>query len=297
MPIERLDDAGRFLAETARVLEYRRFRHLFVAPDPEGVLAALAAYATPDGGYGYALEPDGRGPVSQPLHVDLALRVLAEIDRLDAATAAPIIAYLASITCADNGLPNVLPNIAPYPRAPWWAVPDEPVGALIPTANIVAQLTGAGIEHPWLSAAREFCWGQVENLGETHPYEVINIIPFLDSAADRPRAAAHAKRLGDLVRDRRWLLLDPAHPEDARLAPGYAEGEFMLAYDYAPTPTSLAASWCGEAEWRVALDHLAATQADDGGWSAHSLVWTPVVGLEWRGLATVKALTTLAAFS
>ena len=77
MPIERLDDAGRFLAETARVLEYRRFRHLFVAPDPEGVLAALAAYATPDGGYGYALEPDGRGPVSQPLHVDLALRVLA----------------------------------------------------------------------------------------------------------------------------------------------------------------------------------------------------------------------------
>src|SRR5205807_9472737 len=119
MPFERFDDAARFLAASARVLEYRRFRHLFVTPGPDGVLAALAAYATPDGGYGYALEPDGRGPVSQPLHADFALGVLAETGRLDEATAAPIIAHLASITCADNGLPAVVPNIAEYPRAPW----------------------------------------------------------------------------------------------------------------------------------------------------------------------------------
>jgi hypothetical protein len=296
MPFERLDDAARFLAASARVLEYRRFRHLFVAPDPRGVLAALAAYATPDGGYGYALEPDGRGPVSQPLHADLALGVLTETDRLDDTTAAPIIGYLASITCADNGLPAVVPNIAEYPRAPWWAVPDEVVGSLIPTANTVGLLHAAGIAHPWLDAATEFCWPRVENLDDTHPYEIINAISFLNAAPDRPRAEAAAKRLGELVRDRRFVLLDPTRPQDAQLPPGYATGEYLTAIDYAAKPESLAARWFTADELRVALAHLAASQAQDGGWSAHSLAWTPAVGVEWRGLATLNAVVTLTAF-
>lgn len=296
MPFERLDDAARFLAASARVLEYRRFRHLFLGPDPDGVLAALGAYATPDGGYGYALEPDGRGPVSQPLHVDLALGVLTEIGRLDATTAAPIIAYLTSITCADNGLPAVVPTIAEYPCAPWWAVPDELAGSLIPTANTVGLLHAAGIADPWLDAATEFCWPLVENVDDTHPYEIVNAISFLTAAPDRPRAEAAAKRLGELVRDRRFVLLDPARPQDAQLPPGYAPGEYLTAVDYAPNPDSLAARWFTADELRVALAHLAASQAEDGGWSAHSLAWNPAVGVEWRGLATLNALVTLTAF-
>jgi hypothetical protein len=296
MPAERLDAAARFLAASARVLEHRRFRHLFVAPDPDGVLAALGAYATPDGGYGYALEPDGRGPVSQPLHVDLALSVLAETGRLDEATAAPIIAYLAGITCADNGLPAALPNIAEYPRAPWWAIPETSEGSLIPTANTAGLLHAAGIAHPWLTAATEFCWPRVENLDDTHPYEIINAIAFLDAVPDRPRAEAAARRLGELVRDRRFVLLDPARPEDAQLPPGYAPGEHMTAVDYAARPNSLAARWFSADELRVALAHLAASQAEDGGWSAHSLAWNEAVGVEWRGLATLTALVKLAAF-
>jgi hypothetical protein len=297
MAIDRFEDAARFMAVTARVLEYRRFRHLFVVPDPDGVLVALSAYATPDGGYGYALEPDGRGPAGQPLHVDLALRVLTEIGRLTPATAALIIAYLASVTCADNGLPAVHPSIGDAPRAPWWVVEDEPTGSLIPTANIVAQLHTAGVEHPWLSAASEFCWARIDKIEDTHPYEIINVIPFLDAAPDRARAETRAERLGELVRDRRLVLLDPAHPEDALLSPGYAPGEYMLANDYAPTPDSLAARWFSAEEWRIALAHLAAGQAEDGGWSVHHLMWTPAVEPEWRGLATLRALTTLTAFS
>jgi hypothetical protein len=292
MPAPRLDDAARFLAASARVLEYRRFRHLFVAPDPEGVLAALAAYATPDGGYGYALEPDGRGPVSQPLHADLAMGVLAEIGRLDAS----IIDHLATITCADNGVPAVTPSIADYPRAPWWAVPEELAGSLIPTANIVGMLYAAGIAHPWLDAATEFCWPRVENLDDTHPYEIIQAVAFLDAVPDRTRAQATAKRLGELVRDRKFVLLDPARPQDSPLPPGYAPGEHMFAIDYAARPDSLAAQWFSADELRVALAHLAASQADDGGWSARSLAWNAAVGVEWRGLATIAALRTLTAW-
>jgi hypothetical protein len=297
MPIDRFDDAARFMATTARVLEYRRFRHRFVAPDPDGVLAALSAYATPDGGYGYALEPDGRGPASQPLHVDLALRVLTEIGRLNEATAEPIIAYLAAVTCADNGLPAVHPSIGDAPRAPWWVVSDQPEGSLIPTANIVAQLHAAGIEHSWLRAAEEFCWARIEKIDDTHPYEIINVIAFLDACADRTRAERQAARLGRLVHDRRLVLLDPARPQDAVLSPGYAPGELMLAHDYASNPNSLAARWFSPAQWRTALTHLAASQADDGGWSAHQLMWTPSVLPQWRGLATLRALSTLTAFS
>jgi hypothetical protein len=287
------DRAARFLAETARVLEYRRFQHLFQAPDPEGVLAALSAYATPDGGYGYALEPDGRGPVSQPLHVDSALRVLIEVDRLTPETGARIADHLASISNADGGLPAVHPNIRDYPRAPWWVIDDAAPSSVIPTASIVGLLHAGRIEHPWLASATEFCWAATESLTETHPYEVINCLVFLDNVADRPRAATQAKRLGELVRAKRMVLVDPSRPQTAELPPGYAPGEFTYAYDYAGTPQSLARQWFSAEEWRTALNFLAASQAADGGWSAHSLMWTPAVEPEWRGLATLRALTTL----
>ncbi|HEX3778061.1 MAG TPA: hypothetical protein VHX38_00200 [Pseudonocardiaceae bacterium] len=293
----RLDHAARFLAATARVLEYRRFQHLFLSPDPDGVLAALSAYATQDGGYGYALEPDGRGPASQPLHVDLALRVLVEVDRLTEQTGARIADYLASISHADGGVPAVHPSIADHPRAPWWVVDDAARGSLIPTASLVGLLRAGGVEHPWLNAATEFCWTRIEKLTDTHPYEIINCLIFLDNADDRARAAAQAKRLGELVRARRFVLLDPSRPQDAQLAPGYAPGEFMFPHDYAPRPDSLASKWFSAEERRLGLAHLAQSQAEDGGWSARSLMWTPAVVSEWRGLATLQALTTLEAFA
>jgi hypothetical protein len=298
----RLGRAARFLALTARVLEYRRFQHLFQAPDPDGVLAALSAYATPDGGYGYALEPDGRGPASQPLHTDLALRVLLEIDRLTPATGARIADHLTSISCPDGGLPAVHPSIRDHPRAPWWVVDDAAqdspaTGSLIPTAGIVGRLHAAGIEHPWLTAATEFCWTRIESLADTHPYEIINCLVFLDHAADRTRAQTQAKRLGALVRARRMVLPDPSRPADAELPPGYAPGEFTFAHDYAPTPNSLASTWFSAEEWRLDLAFLASSQAEDGGWSARSLMWTPAVEPEWGGLATLHALTTLRAFN
>ena len=62
-----IDKAQEYVWATARVLEQRRFEFLFGdGGDPAAVRAALEPYKTADGGYGYALEPDGRGPTSQP---------------------------------------------------------------------------------------------------------------------------------------------------------------------------------------------------------------------------------------
>ena len=75
--------AEAYIWSTARVLEQRRFEVLFKDGDPAAVEAALAPYRTADGGYGYALEPDGRGPTSQPPHIWTALEALedAGLDR------------------------------------------------------------------------------------------------------------------------------------------------------------------------------------------------------------------------
>src|SRR4051812_31884463 len=80
-PASPLARAAWFVWLTARVLEQRRFAYHFQAADAEPVETALAAYLGADGGYGHALEPDLRGPVSQPQHVAHALRVLDGIGR------------------------------------------------------------------------------------------------------------------------------------------------------------------------------------------------------------------------
>ncbi|NUP46855.1 MAG: hypothetical protein HOW97_06005, partial [Catenulispora sp.] len=62
-----LDRAATFLWTSGRVLEQRRFEVLFGGADGAGLVAALAAYRTGDGGFAYGLEPDVRGPAAQPL--------------------------------------------------------------------------------------------------------------------------------------------------------------------------------------------------------------------------------------
>jgi hypothetical protein len=298
---DRLVRAARFVWQNARVLEQRRFRHHFQTPDREGILTALAAYATDDGGYGFALEADGRGPSSQPLHVDFALKVLAEIGGITPDIADRICGYLASVSRADGGLPVVHEGIGDNPRAPWWVVDEGTDGALIPTASVVGLLLAADVEHPWLTGAHEFCWAGVDTLlggADTHPYALVNALTFLDRvpAAERDRAAAAAARLGEVVRDNRWVLLDPTRPDDVAAPVGYAPGEFVLPHDYAPTPDSLARDWFSDEEFDLALGALAAEGEADGGWSVRWRMWAPAVEPEWRGWATVQALLTLRAF-
>lgn len=294
-----LADAARFLWASGRVLEQRRFALLFgEETDPAGLLAALDAYRTADGGYGYGLEPDVRGPAAQAISVPTALRVLAETGPAAggwAERALRICDWLAGHAAADGGVPAVLPSLRPYPRPPWLPIADQPPGDLLTTGQIAGPLLAAGIEHPWLEAATDFCRRAVETLAETHPYEAEAAVAFLDGMPDRVWAAQQARRLGGLVREQRLVLLDPAHPEQARLAPGYAPGEYHLPYDYAPRPDSLARAWFTDAEMARSLDRLAAVQQPDGGWPINWARWSSTAEVEARPGVTLKALLTLRA--
>ncbi|ARF57765.1 hypothetical protein [Streptomyces gilvosporeus] len=288
--------AERFIWLTARVLEQRLFEYHFLGGGADAVQTALFAYRNDDDGYGHALEPDLRGPVSQPLHVAHALKVLDRIGRCDGRDVEQICRYLTRISTSQGALPALHPSLRGYPAAPWIPVADDPPSALLSTGPVVGVLHRNEVWHAWLFRATDFCWAAVESLEETHPYEVEAAVVFLDGAPDRPRAAAAARRLGALVRERGLVLLDPERAAEVPVAPGYAPGEHHLAYDFAPSPDSLARQWFSEAEMDRSLDHLAALQGEDGGWPISWRAWAPGTALEGRPMVTLEALLTLRAY-
>ena len=299
--MERLTDsmlarAGDFVWLTGRVLEQRRYAHLFEGGPAAGVLAALEAYRAPDGGYAFGVEPDVRGPAAQPVALPAVLRILDRLGALEQESASGLCDWLASVSAPDGGVPAVLPTLRRYPRPPWLPVSDAPAGELLATGPIAGLLRKNGITHPWLDRATAFCVAAVRGLEQTHPYEVEAALAFLEHAPDREFAAAQTARLGALVRERRLVLLDPDHPERTPPAPGYAPGEHHLVHDYAPTPDSPARSWFTEAELARGLDELAARQQPDGGWPINWAQWAPTTAVESRPGATLAALSTLRAW-
>ncbi|MFC5288622.1 hypothetical protein ACFPM7_16295 [Actinokineospora guangxiensis] len=277
--------AQTFLFTHARLLERHRFAHLFQDGPADAVLRALEAYRNADGGYGHALEPDGRGPASQPLATLTALDILREVGALDE-HATSVADYLASISDAEGAVPFAVPA-GEYPHSPWWQESTE--GSLLPTANLAGAL--ASLDHPWVERAEAYCWTRIEALATSHPYEIRGSLAFLERAVDRDRAAAAARRLGEITRSSGFVRLSSV---DGRTPDGYTSGELPFPHEYAPTPDSLAAAWFTGEELAEGLDTLLA-EREDGGWFPRFLSWTPIVRHEWAGPCTLEALTTLRA--
>ncbi|WP_369392247.1 hypothetical protein AB5J72_35215 [Streptomyces sp. CG1] len=298
--------AEQFVWLTARVLEQHLFAYRFLHGTPDAVEAALDAYRNEDGGYGYGLEPDLRGPVSQPLHTAHALRVLDAIGRCGGQRVERVCRYLTSVSTADGALPAVHPSQRGYPTAPFVPVIDDPPSELLATGPVVGLLHRNEVWHAWLFRATDFCWQAVESLDKSHPYEVQAAVAFLDSAPDRSRAEAAADRLGRIVREQRLAVLDPERLDAYPVPAGYAPGEHHFPHDFARSPESLARAWFTDDEMARSLDHLAAEQQDDGGWPLlpHCLKrgwypqrqWAPAPALETRPLVTIEALQTLRSY-
>ncbi|MEV8603700.1 hypothetical protein AB0465_27955 [Streptomyces griseoviridis] len=294
-PCSPLARAEHFVWLTARVLEQRRFAHHFLGGGADPVETALDAYRNEDGGYGHALEPDLRGPVSQPLHTAHALGVLDSVGRCGGRRVERVCRYLTSVSTADGALPAISPSQRGYPAAPFVPVVDDPPSDLLATGPVVGLLHRNEVWHAWLFRATDFCWQAIGSLRTSHPYEVEAAVAFLDSAPDRPRAEAAADRLGRLVREKRLAALDPDRLDAFPVAPGYAPGEHHFPHDFARTPGSLARAWFTDDEMNRSLDFLADAQQDDGGWPIRWRQWAPGPALEARPMVTIEALRTLRA--
>jgi hypothetical protein len=289
---DRLAAARSFMAGHARLLDRRRFELLFDHGDAEPVLAALGAYRNGDGGYGHGLEPDLRAPESQPGAALHAFEVFADLGPVTTPEAAKLCDWLDTVALPNGGLPFALPIADATACAPFWAQADPRAFSLQITsivaahAHRVAAHDPAVAEHPWLARATSCCVAALDALDEVpSAYVLAFAVRFLDAAHDRePAAPALLERLAEYI------------PGDGRLrVTGGLPDETLWPLDLAPEPGRPARSLLDEDVVAADLDRLAAEQEEDGGWSVDFQSYSPAAALEWRGYATVRALSVLRA--
>jgi hypothetical protein len=282
--------ASDFMATHARILDRRRFQLLNGQTDPSAALAALDAYRNADGGYGWGLEPDLRSPESQPGAAHHAFEVFEEIAPATTPQAAALCDWLESVSLADGGLPFALPLGMTAGSGPWWTAADLSVSSLQITAvtaaaaHRVAAHDPAVAAHPWLEQATRYCVSAIEALDEApFAYVLAFSIGFLDAARNRlPEAADLLLRLGEYV------------PADGRIrVKGGTEDEMLRPLDIAPYPDRPARTLFTDEVISSDLDRLATLQQDDGGWTVDYLKISPAGSLDWRGYATVRAISIL----
>jgi hypothetical protein len=283
--------AAAFIADSARVVDQRRFGRMFQDGPASAVRDAVAAYRNSDGGFGHALEPDCRAPGSQPPAMEMALRILDEADAWDEDLVRGGCDWLTAVAPAEGGAAFVEAGpLAGWPHAPWWVPEEGHPASLVATGLIAGSLHSRGFSHPWLDGATEVMWNRIGKLGADMPggigggYEMFGVLAFLQHVPDRDRARETFGRVGPLILDREMVGLDPE-----------ATGEVHGVLSFAPEPDSLARALFDDATVGAHLDHLARGQQDDGGWTFNWPAWSPAAERDWRGFLTVDALRTLRA--
>jgi hypothetical protein len=278
-----LDAAKTFIYAHARLLERHRLAYLLGEAGPEPVVTVLRAYRNADGGFGNAIEPDMRAPVSQPVGAHTAMEILHEVGVHDDALIDGAADWLTTVTRADGGVPFCLASALDYPRNPIWQPADE--SSIIQTGANAAALHELGVAHPWLDRADEFMWREIEKLDLTtaadNPgtgYVVRFAITFLNAVPDDQRANA---------------ALDALRPGLDRFVSTEPGGDVQTALDIAPWPDSRSRALVDPADIERNLDALEAAQQPDGGWMFGWDGWNPAATLEWRGVVTIEALRLL----
>ncbi|WP_410587930.1 hypothetical protein [Amycolatopsis sp. lyj-23] len=285
-----LSAAASFMATHARLLDRRRFELLVGAVHADAVLAAVDGYRNPDGGYGWGLEPDLRAPESQPGGALHAFEVFEEIAPDTTPHAVRLCDWLATASRPDGGLPFARPVADPAGCAPFWVQADPAAASLQSTAFAagvalrVARHDRAVREHPWLAAATQYCFRAIRELSEPpHAIALSFAVQFADAAHELHEEAAELlAHLAGFV------------PADG-LAPvaGGSEGETLRALDFAPRPDRPARALFAAGVIDAELQRLAGEQQDDGGWRVDFASFSPAAALEWRGCATVRAVSVL----
>ncbi|GAA5175950.1 hypothetical protein GCM10023321_83070 [Pseudonocardia eucalypti] len=284
-----LSAAASFLAAHARTLDRRRFQTLFGEVDAPALFAAVDAYRNPDGGYGWGLEPDLRAGESQPGGALHAFEAFADAAPVVTPHAAELCDWLASVTLPDGGLPFALPIADPAGCAPFWLDADPGASSLQSTAFTaaaawrVAAHDPAVAAHPWLARATRYCLDTIRDL-DTRPHAIalcfaVHLLDAVHSAY--PEAPELLDRLGAFI------------PSDGMLpVEGGAADEKMRPLDFAPVPGPARRLFRDEVIGSE-LERLAGRQEEDGGWRVNFRSYSPAAELEWRGYATVGAVSVL----
>ena len=281
------DQIHDFMDANARLLDRRRMELAVGAGDPEATLAALAAHRNPDGGFGWALEPDSRGRASQPVAALHAFEVFEEVAPTTSPLAGGLLDWLDAIAVESGAVPFALPGGASAGSAPMWATADTESPSLHMTcvvlgiAHRVAGHDPAVAAHPWLRRATDWATREIAVLdGPRDAIEfryVLQLLDALDAREELERLGAHL-------------------PPDGTLAvKGGKPDEAMRPLDFSPEPDRPIRDLFDRQTIESDLDRLESEQHEDGGWDVDWKHWSPAGGLEWRGWATVRAVRILRA--
>lgn len=287
-----VEKADSFIVTHARLIERRRVAVLFEREEPAGLLAALAAYRNADGGFGWGLEADLRAPSSQPAGALHAFELLEEAAPARSPMGAELCDWLQTATLPGGGLPFSLAGAATPGTARWWAGADPHVPSLHITSAVaghahrVAWHDPAVAAHPWLARVTDWCAETIATQ-EQPPFAYTQkyVLQFLDSALGaRPDLAGELERMA------------AALPESGELpVAGGVEGEKLRPLDISPLPDRPLRRLMPAAAIERHLDEVETGQQDDGGWTVDFPSASAAGALEWRGVATVRALAVLRA--
>jgi hypothetical protein len=270
-----LDAARDFVYRQGRVLEQRLFATLFEGAPASGVLRALDGFANDDGGLGHGLEPDKRGPDSQPLDLQFGFEVL-ELAGLRA-TALPgrAAGFLDAVADQRGAVPFLLASARDYPHAGHLDLDVFYAPHPWPTSSLAGWLHAFGVEHPWLERATAFVFAELEREPPADAHAIREALRFLRHAPDRARAEALRPAVVARLDGAAYFVADPDDEE------------------YGVTPLEFEDGLFPRAQLEGHVDRLASEQEADGGWP---LRWEPpseAARADWRAHRTVTALQTL----
>jgi len=137
------------LKQKARPIDIARFNYHFNNASEINLIKEIKKYQNEDGGFGRALEPDFRLPLSTPMATSIALRYLKNVDNYNAAQEIikRAVFYLEESFNQDRkGWYAVRKEVNNYPHTPWWHYDQKKEMTIIdenwgnPSAEIIAYL-------------------------------------------------------------------------------------------------------------------------------------------------------------
>lgn len=284
------DDVIAFMATHARLLDRQRAQLALGTGSADAVLAALAGYRNPDGGYGWGLEPDLRAPSSQPAGALHAFEVFEEVAPATTPNAAALCDWLGERSLDGGALPFSLAGADQPGSAPWWAKADPSVpslhitAAVVGSAHRVARHDRAVADHPWLPRATAWCMDGIARIeGADRAYELLYVLLMLDAVHDVvPKAPAELSRVAAFL------------PPSGALPVGVGD-ELLRPLAFSPWPDRPLRAAINSQAIADDLARLRDEQLPDGGWDVDFTPGSPMAALEWRGYATVSAVRILTA--
>jgi hypothetical protein len=282
-----------FLKSRARPLDYRLFQYHFDLRPADAVIAHIAQYQNPDGGFGHALEPDIRCPDSSPICTTVALQYLREVD---APASHPVvtsaITYLTkSYDPTHRAWTRLCPAANLHPRAPWWNY-DKPAEFF--QANCGAEVIA--YFNAWPDLVDPSWRKQLNTLAIEHLFTLPDAMDIHDLLCyQRLASELPPPQAAPIIEKLRRAATAIVERDPAKWTT-YCARPLMIA----PTPAWPAAQAIADAV-NTHLDYQIDHQSDDGSWTPN---WSWGEGteagdratLEWRGWLTLRMLLSMAAY-